>query len=133
MSSRADDLAALGCAPVAVGFSPADALADLAEYLHWPWPMLSDRERLLYRRLGLPRLPLWQVYSAATLARYARALLRGRRINRPVEDTRQIGGDAIVRNGRVIRLFRPHSPDDRPPVLTLLAAVRSLTGVGEER
>jgi len=42
---------------------------------------------------------------------------------RPVEDVRQLGGDAVVKNGQVVRVFRPTSPDDRAPVSALLSAV----------
>lgn len=128
MRDRRAQIEAAGIAVVAVGFSPLEALADLAAYLDWPWPFLCDRERVLYRRLGLPRLPLWRVYSAGTLLRYARALVRRRPLHRPVEDTRQIGGDAVVRKGAVVRLFVPRSPDDRASVPLLIEAARSLMG-----
>jgi hypothetical protein len=39
------------------------------------------------------------VYSPGTLATYAAALARGRRLARPVEDTRQLGADAIMIDG----------------------------------
>ena len=123
MRERREQLEALGATAVAVGFSPAGPLAALADHLAWPWPFLSDTERLVYARLGLPRARLRDVYTPATLRTYAEAAARGARVQRPVEDTRQLGGDAVVRSGTVVRLFRPASPDDRPAVATLLAAV----------
>ena len=95
------DLAA-GCpiGLIACGFSPPEALAALAEYLRWPGLFLADEQRLLYTLLGMRRASLWQVYSPGTLARYALAAARGHRLwppqPRPVEDTRQMGGDALV-------------------------------------
>ena len=68
------------------------------------------------------------MYNAGTLARYASALARGTRIQRPVEDTRQLGGDALVNDGVVLRLWRPRSPDDRPAVADMLEALRELSG-----
>jgi hypothetical protein len=115
---------ALGATVIAAGFSPAPALAELASYLDWPWPFLSDRERRLYRRLGLPRVAPWHVYTPGTLLRYGRALVTGHAIRKPVEDTRQLGGDAVVRAGKVVRLFRTTSPDDRAPVSAILDALR---------
>lgn len=108
---------------VAVGFSPVDALAALADQLAWPWPFLSDTDCVLYARLGLERAPRRAVYNPGTLNRYAKAVARGEGLKRPVEDVRQLGGDAVVKNGRVVRAFRPASPDDRAPLSTLLAAV----------
>jgi AhpC/TSA family len=122
---RRGELEALGAGVIAVGFSPAEPLAALARYLEWPWPMLSDPERRLYARLQLPRVGLRDVYTPGTLRRYAASLLHGRRIRRPVEDTRQMGGDAIVAAGAAVQVFRPRSPDDRVPVETLVAVLRA--------
>ncbi len=123
MREQREAIEALGAVGVAVGFSPPEPLATLADHLAWPWPFLSDPERVLYARLGLGRARLRDVYSPATLRIYKEAAQRGEPLHRPVEDTRQLGGDAVVKNGAVVRLFRPASPDDRPPVSTLLAAL----------
>ena len=114
------DLAA-GCpiGLIACGFSPPEALAALAEYLRWPGLFLADEQRRLYELLGMCRATLWQVYSPGTLAHYALAAARGRRLPRPVEDVRQMGGDAILRDGIVVRRWLPRTPNDRvhPPRL----------------
>lgn len=113
---------------VAVGFSPAAGLAALVDVLGWDGPFLSDEERLLYRRLGLPRAGLLRTYSPGTLLRYARAAALGRRLPQPVEDTRQLGGDAVVVDGVVRVLWRPRTPDDRVDVRVLAAAVEQFRG-----
>jgi AhpC/TSA antioxidant enzyme len=125
---RQAELEALHVSVIGVGFSPPAALAALADHLGWPWPFYSDTQRRLYRRLDLPRARARDVYNAGTLARYASALARGTRIQRPVEDTRQLGGDALVNDGVVLRLWRPRSPDDRPAVADMLEALRELSG-----
>lgn len=107
---------------VVVGFSPAEALAPLAEYLGLTGPVLSDPDRVLYHRLGLRRAPIWQVYSPGTIARYALLKLRGATLHKPVEDTRQMGGDALIVDGRVERLWRPATPDDRAAPARIAAA-----------
>jgi hypothetical protein len=107
---------------VFVGFSPPDRLAALARHLGWPGAVLSDQPRRLYAALGLGRASLWRVYSRRTLAMYARAVLRRERLRPPVEDTRQLGADALVVDGVVVRLWRPRSPDDRPEAGEVLAA-----------
>ncbi len=107
---------------VAVGFSPPDGLAPLAEHLGWSGPFLADEDRLLYRRLGLRRAPWWRIYSPGTLAFYARALARGHHIHPAVEDTRQLGGVAILHHGVVVTSWNPCSPDDRVDPNTLITA-----------
>jgi hypothetical protein len=105
----------------AVGFSPPQALAELAEYLGWQAPFLADEQRLVYRLLGLGRASARRVYSPGTLGTYAKAIARGRRPSRPVEDTRQLGGDGILVDGVLTRRWRPASPDDRIEPARLLA------------
>jgi len=110
---------------ILVGFSPARPLAAIARHLGWPGLVLSDPDRTLYRRLGIGRAPLWRVYSPRTLATYAAAVARGRRLARPAEDTRQLGGDAVVVDGQVRTLWRPRTPDDRPRAPEVIAAARA--------
>ncbi|GAC1532755.1 MAG: hypothetical protein NVS3B12_11130 [Acidimicrobiales bacterium] len=117
--------AALGVEPVAIGFSPADALAPLARHLTWPHRFLSDPDRVLYQRLGLGRAGVRQVFSPGTRAIYAAAAARGTEVKVPVEDIRQLGGDGLAVDGSVVAVWRPSSPDDRPDVDEMLAAARS--------
>ncbi len=114
-----------GAVPLVVaGFSPAPAMAALADHLGLTGTVLTDPGRRLYRLLGLRRAPVWQVYSPGTLVRYAGFLRQGRRLRTAVEDTRQLGGDALVADGRVVRLWRPSTPDDRADPARIAAAAR---------
>lgn len=116
---------------VLVGFSPADRLAPIAGKLGWTGLVLGDQDRALYRRLGLGRARWWRVYNPGTLAVYGRVLLRGRAPSRPREDTRQLGGDAVLAGGFVVALWRPRSPDGRPPAgEVLLTATEVADGLG---
>lgn len=117
----------LGFEIVAVGFSPPDALIELARHIGWEEPFCSDEERRLYDRLELGRARLTRVFNLGTLASYGASIRRGDRVERPVEDIRQLGGDVFVINGRAKLLARPASPDDRPTVDELLAAADALT------
>ncbi len=117
---------------VLVGFSPPERLAALARHLGWSGLVLSDRTRKTYERLGLGRAPLWRVYSPRTVLTYARAALAGHRLPRPVEDTRQLGGDAVVVDGTVVHLWRPRTPDDRPTASEVLAAADAQLQAGSE-
>lgn len=122
-------LTGTGAGLVTVGFSPPEAMSALARHLHLTGLVLSDPGRALYRLLGLGRAPLWRVYDPATLLFYARAALRRRRLTRPVEDTRQLGGDAVAVDTTVVRRWRPATPTDRAdPGAVVAVALRLLEG-----
>lgn len=110
-----------------VGFSPPDRLAAIARRLGWTGLVLGDTQRQLYARLGVGRAPLWRVYSPGTLATYARAAAHGQRPAAPAsrEDTRQLGADAILADQVVTRLWRPRTPNDRPPARDLLTEAQA--------
>jgi hypothetical protein len=132
VKARGDAQAAGDASPrpglILVGFSPPAPLAAIARHLGWPGLILTDPGRVLYRRLGIGRATLWRVYSPGTLVTYAAALARGHRLTRPVEDTRQLGGDAIMVRGAVRRLWRPGSPDARPAAAEVIAAAGEWPG-----
>jgi hypothetical protein len=110
---------------VLLGFSPPDRFAALARHLRWPGLVLTDPDRRVYQALGIGRAPLWRVYSPGTLLVYAHAGIHGRRPPTPAEDTRQLGGDAIVVDGRVVHLWRPRTPNDRPSPEEVLAVAQA--------
>jgi hypothetical protein len=125
LPERRADVEALGVQVLVVGFSPPEALTGLRRHLSLPWPILSDEPRELYRRLGVSRTGWRHVYTPGTLAQYGRALLSGRALHRPVEDTRQLGADVILVDGTVTMVYRASSPDDRPTADLLLEALDS--------
>ncbi|RZT83858.1 hypothetical protein EV383_0677 [Pseudonocardia sediminis] len=117
-----------GIGMVTVGFSPPEALAALAGHLGLRGPVLSDEHRDVYRLLGFRRAPILAVYSPGTLLYYARRRLRGHPLPRPVEDTRQMGGDAVTRDATIVRRFAPSSPDDRVTPARLVDAALRVRG-----
>ncbi len=120
-----DHLDELGdTAVAAITFAEVSRLPAHREHLGLPFPLLADSERTVYRRFGLDRAPLWRIYNPGTLRLYGHLLARGRRLRRPEGDTRQLGGDFVIDpTGRLATAFRPRSPDDRPPIDDLSAAV----------
>lgn len=128
VQEQRNGFAAVGFDLVAVGFSPPEALAQLAEHLSWQGAFYSDPGRALYDRLEVGRASLRQVFNLGTLARYGRSLRGGARIDRPVEDIRQLGADLLVVGGVARVIARPTGPDDRPPVADLVAAAVALDG-----
>jgi len=122
-----DRLAELGDAEVVVvTFTRQRNLRGYRSRFVDPLTVLADEDRQVYRAYGLGRGPWWTVYGLSTIRRYAGLLLKGRRFERPKEDTLQLGGDFVVgRDGRLLLAFRSTGPDDRPSVDDLIAAVRS--------
>ena len=120
-----DHLAELADASVAVvTFAAPERLAAYRRHLALPFPVLTDPDRTLYRLLGAERGSNRQVWSVATLRLYARLLRKGRRLRRPTEDVNQLGADVVVgRDGVVRYLSLPSTPDARPPVSELVAAL----------
>ncbi|MEL6984092.1 MAG: AhpC/TSA family protein, partial [Actinomycetota bacterium] len=107
-----------------VTFADSKRLAAHRQHLDLPFPVLGDPDRELYRRFGFGRGSLFDVWSPGTMATYARLLRRGRRLRRPTEDTRQLGGDVVIGpDGKLASIFRPRSPDERPTVQQLIEAV----------
>lgn len=120
-----EHLEAFGDATIAVvTFAAPDRLAAHRDHLGVPFSVLADPERTLYRFLGAERGSMRQIWSLGTMRMYARLLRAGRRLRRPTEDMRQLGADAVVgRDGRLRYLSLPSSPDTRPPIADLLAAL----------
>ena len=111
----------------AVTFAHPDLLAGHRAHLGLEFPILADPDRTLYSRFGLRRASLLRVYNPGTIRLYASLLRKGRRLRRPTEDTRQLGGDFLIdADGRLAYGFWPTSPDDRPTVGQLLDALESL-------
>lgn len=112
-----------GASVAVITFAPVEDLAAYRAHLGFPFPVLSDPTRALYRRFGLERGSWRAIYGVGTLRLYARLLARGRRPGRPTQDTRQLGGDfALDGEGRLLAAFRPASPDARPDIERLIDA-----------
>ena len=120
-----DHLNQFGDARIAiVTFSTPERLAAYRQHLHLTFDIVADTDRMLYRLLGAERGSARQVWSAGTIRMYARLLRSGRRLRRPTEDIRQLGADAVVgRNGDLRYLSLPSTPDARPPISDLIAAL----------
>ena len=120
-----DSLDRFGDARVAVvTFAAPERLSAYQELLEIPFPVVADAERRLYRLLGAERGATSQVFSLGTLRMYGRLLRQGRRLRRPTEDMHQLGADAVVgRDGRLRYVSLPATPDARPPIDELIAAL----------
>ena len=114
-----------GDATVAVvTFAAPERLAAYRDHLGVPFAILADVDRKLYQLLGAERGTNRQIWSLGSLRMYARLLRQGRRLQRPTEDIHQLGADAVVGRDGVLRyLSLPATPDARPPISELIAAL----------
>ena len=113
-----------GTSVALVTFASPSRLAGHRAHLDVPFPILADVDRLVYRAFDLRRGPVHRIWNPGTLRLYADLLRRGRRLQRPTEDTRQLGGDFVIDPaGRLSAGFWPRSPDDRPTMSALIEAV----------
>jgi AhpC/TSA antioxidant enzyme len=72
--------------------------------------LLSDVDRTAYAAFGFERGSLRRVWlDPRAWWHYAALLARGRRPERPQEDTLQLGGDVLVDPGGVVRWMRVES------------------------
>jgi hypothetical protein len=91
--------------------------------------MVTDPERLAYRRLGLERVNWIEYFRPRVLWGYLRILWHGGKVRKPSgeEDLHQLGGDFIFdRSLRLIFAWRSRDPIDRPAPEELLRVLRSL-------
>lgn len=113
-----------GAEIVVVTFADRSRLEAHRTHLAVPFTFVADDARQMYRLLGAERGTRRVVWSPGTIRMYARLLRSGRRLRRPTEDIYQLGADAVVgRDGRLRYVSLPASPDARPAVTELLAAL----------
>lgn len=120
-----DRLGELGQAVVVVvTFADLDRLSAYRHHLELPFAVLADPQRAVYQAFGLGRGRWWHVYGWRTLRRYFGLLAHGGVMERPTEDTLQLGGDFVVdRDGRLAYGYWGDGPADRPSVTDLVGAV----------
>ena len=107
-----------------VTFATPERLAAYRQHLRFPFDVVTDVDRSVFRLLGAERGSGRQVWSAGTIRMYARLIRAGRRLRRPTEDVHQLGADAVVgRDGTLRYLSLPTTPDARPPISELIAAL----------
>ena len=125
-----DRLADLGAstAVALVTFTDPSTLAAYRDEHALAFPVLRDPDRTLYRAYGLGRGRLRRIWNLAVARRYVEVLRDHglRALRRPVEDTRQLGGDFVLApDGTLAWGFWSEGPDDRPSVDEIVAAVRA--------
>lgn len=124
------EVAALDVPVTVVSFTPAARLAAYEREIALPGlRYVADPERDLYEAFGFGRGSLAAIWlNPSVWLRYAGLLARGRRPQRPQEDTLQLGGDVVADADGIVRwVYASRHPDDRP---SLTALRRALSAAG---
>ena len=87
-----------------------------------PFKVIVDKKRESYRMLGLERGSMANVMGPRVWAEGARSILRhGQGL--PKEDPYQLGGTMVIKDGKVVLLYRSKTSSDNLPLEDLLKAL----------
>ncbi len=112
---------------VVVTFAAPRVLPGYRKRFADPLRVVSDIDRVLYRAFGFGRGAVWRVWGWRAAVRYVQLLRQGHKLEKPTDDTLQLGGDAVVDcDGKLAWLYAGDGPDDRPSVDQILDAVRAI-------
>ena len=89
---------------------------------------IADPSRTLYRRFGLSRGSLAQLFGPRVVLRGIAATLRGHMLGPLQGDGLQMPGAFLLKDGRIVRTFRHRTASDRPDYCALAAASESAAG-----
>lgn len=93
------------------------------------WPLLIDRQRVLYGAYGMEHGRWWAIWGPATLWAYIRLIGRGHRPRRPTGDIHQLGGDILVDPMGMVALHHVgKGPADRPALSALFERIQQSQG-----
>ncbi len=124
MRDRKAEFDELGAVVLLISFVGGRAAGAWLAETGAPFTLLIDERRSVYRAYGL-RSSILSVWNLRVLWAYIRLIARGRKL-RPIQgDPNQLGGDFLVDSDGFLCLAWPsRDPTDRPPVETLLQAIR---------
>ena len=118
-------LSSRACRVVPVTFSAVVAGEQWIRDTHYPYVLISDKERQLYKKFGLPRT-IREVWSLAVVKMYAEKKAQSVKLVPMYEDDDpyQLGGDFIIDGNGVVVMSHPSAnPVDRPSVEKILCAL----------
>ena len=117
-----------GVSVVIISFAEPSRLAPYQEQHRWPFTILADPQREVYRAFELKRFSWFRVFSPPVLKLYFKLRRRGL-TQEPYrgEDIYQSGGDFLLDSaGKVLYAYRGRSPADRPTPEKLLQEIDRL-------
>ncbi|MFO0877496.1 MAG: peroxiredoxin-like family protein [Gemmataceae bacterium] len=126
---RYQEIQQAGACVVAITFAEPLMLKLFTDEGHYPFPVLGDPSRSVYRAFGLQRATWGRILHPRVILGYLGFLFRGwaPRRGRRGEDYLQLGGDFLLdSSGKVVFAHRSEDPTDRPSIDLLLREIRRL-------
>jgi hypothetical protein len=125
LQQQEQSLGELGIQVAIVTFETAPTVRSYLAEMTFSWPVLIDRDRILYRGYGMDRGRLRDIWGARTWIAYFKEFARGRLPKYSGGDTLQLGGDVLIDPTGIVRFHHVGSgPGDRPSVAAILEARR---------
>ncbi|MBV7332771.1 redoxin domain-containing protein [Chloroflexi bacterium TSY] len=123
---RYAEFAALNTKIVAISFGNDYWARAWLEETQSPFPIWLDQGRRSYQAYGLERSVL-RAWGFRNLFFYAKALLRGEKLQENRGDTDQMGGNFIIDSNGIIRFAYPsRDPTDRPDIQEMLGVLEAV-------
>lgn len=111
---------------IVISFEDSQGLKKIINSHKLPFVFLLDPKKEVYRLYGMVYKEKGAVVNYRTILAYIKLRLAGYPKQPRGKDIRQMGGDAIIDRGGLIRLiYRSEFPEDRPEVSEL---IKFLTG-----
>lgn len=105
-----------------IGMGASETARRFKEEFSLPFTVLVDKKRESYRMLGLKRGSISEVMGPRVWAKGIKSLAKhGQGV--PKEDPYQLGGVAIVKDGKVSFVHRSETSSDNLSIDTLLEAL----------
>lgn len=105
-----------------IGMGATETARRFKEEYSLPFTVLVDKKRESYRMLGLKSGTLMEVMGPRVWAKGTRSVLKhGQGLAK--ENVLQLGGVAIVKDGKPVFVHRSETSSDNAPIETLLEAL----------
>ena len=117
MCRKAQRFEEIGSQVIFVGLGDLEATRKFVRQLKIPFPMICDKERVLFQAYGLKRMGLRDIISPSLAVKLAKTVGQGHRLGIPKGDPAQLPGVFIVdTRGRMRFAHYAKDAADHPPV-----------------
>ena len=122
MRDHHEEFTAKGARVVVIGMGATETARRFKEHQQLPFTVLVDKKRESYRTLGLKRGSVMEVMGPRVWAKGLKSVVRhGQGV--PKEDPYQLGGVAVIKDGKLALVHRSKTSSDNLSIEALLEAL----------